>query len=108
MTEEGTPQGGIISPMLANITLNGMEKLIKEHPEIQKHKSNKVKIIRYADDIVITGADEEILNKCKRILQGFLAERGLSLNENKTRISNIEEGIDLLGFNIRRQKWDYR
>lgn len=103
-SEEGTPQGGIISPMLANIALNGLEEEIKNNPSIKKIKQNKIKIIRYADDIVITGATKEILVTCQHILECFLAKRGLELNQGKTRISDIEEGIDLLGFNIRRQK----
>lgn len=101
-TTEGTPQGGIISPMLCNIALNGMERHIKDN---MKHlgKSAKIKIIRYADDIVITGATEEILKMCKKLLEEFLAKRGLELNKLKTRISNIEKGIDLLGFNLVRK-----
>lgn len=103
-TNEGTPQGGIISPMLCNIALNGLERYIKDE---MKHlgKSAKIKIIRYADDIVITGANEEILMKCKKLLESFLAKRGLELNKIKTKITNIEKGIDLLGFNIVRKPW---
>lgn len=107
-TEMGTPQGGVISPLLGNIALNGLEETIINHPEIKKEKRSKVKIVRYADDIVITGATPEILEKCKAILEKFIAERGLELNQTKTRIVNIREGIDLLGFTIRKMKRDYR
>lgn len=101
-TDEGTPQGGIISPMLCNVALNGLEGHIKNSMK-RLGKSAKIKIIRYADDIVITGASETILEECRTLLEEFLAIRGLELNKLKTRISNIEKGIDLLGFNIIRK-----
>lgn len=101
-TTEGTPQGGIISPTLCNVALNGLEEFVKsgiKHPG----KSAGMKIIRYADDIVITGSNKEILEECRKLLEKFLSERGLELNKLKTRITNIEKGIDLLGFNIIRK-----
>lgn len=112
-TIEGTPQGGIISPTLCNIALNGIEKVIKKAnplPTRGKHKdiSAGVHVIRYADDIIITGKTQEIAIKNKNILKEFLKERGLMLNEKKTKITNIKEGIDFLGFNIRRMKWRSR
>jgi RNA-directed DNA polymerase len=107
-TEEGTPQGGIISPMLCNVALNSLEKVIKS---VGKRSSTGhsplIKVVRYADDVVITGKDEKILEECKEKMKEFLKVRGLTLNENKTRIVNIEEGIDFLGFNIRRQSWNW-
>lgn len=108
MTQEGTPQGGVISPLLCNIALNGLENAIKNHPEIKGIKLSKIKIIRYADDIVITGTSKEILQVCQKALAEFIAIRGLTLSEEKTRITHIEDGIDLLGFNIRRKKWNFK
>ena len=115
-TDEGTPQGGIISPVLANMTLDGLERLINERYkrccirsdgraswQTRKRPSPKVYLIRYADDFVITGTTPEILKQeIKPMVQAFLAERGLSLSEEKTAITHIEEGFDFLGFNVRR------
>jgi len=107
-TKEGTPQGGIISPMLCNIVLNGMENLIRKAiPKIKKIGPG-IHVIRYADDIVILGKSKEILLKCKEILTEFLLERGLELNEKKTRITHIKKGFDFLGFNIRRMRYNPR
>lgn len=99
MTEQGTPQGGIISPTLCNVALNGLEPQIKRKYKTTK---NKIKVIRYADDIVITGKTIETLEKCKETLSEFIAERGLELSETKTRITSINKGINLLGFEIRK------
>lgn len=101
-TTQGTPQGGIISPTLCNIALNGIEKIIKEANPNKKGISAGVHIIRYADDMIITSRTEEIAMKNKKILAEFLQSRGLELNETKTLITNIKEGFDFLGFNIRR------
>nr|UEX92728.1 hypothetical protein [Ophiocordyceps lanpingensis] len=105
-TEEGTPQGGIISPTLCNIALNGLEKHIKDANRLIKGISPGVHVIRYADDTVITGKSQEIVLRNKRIFTEFLKERGLQLNENKTLTTHIRTGFDFLGFNIRRMDWD--
>jgi RNA-directed DNA polymerase len=98
-TEEGTPQGGIASPTLANIALNGLEKVVLNVTE----KGNKVKFVRYADDFICTADSKEILeNKVKPAIVNFLKERGLELSLEKTKITHIEEGFDFLGFNIRK------
>jgi RNA-directed DNA polymerase len=97
-TKEGTPQGGIISPTLANIALNGIEKIVKA----KFVKSQKVNLIRYADDFIVTGATPEILEQVKSIVTSFLAERGLQLSNEKTRITSIHQGFDFLGFNFRK------
>lgn len=107
-TTEGTPQGGIISPTLCNITLNGIEKLIKDNNPLKRGISPGVHVIRYADDMIITGKNQEILVKNKEILRKFLEERGLQLNEKKTLITHIKSGFDFLGFNIRRMSWNPR
>lgn len=107
-TVSGTPQGGIISPTLCNIALNGIENLIKENNPLRKGISSGVHIIRYADDMVITGKNKEIILKNKQIIAKFLKERGLELNDNKTLITHIRDGFDFLGFNIRRYKHNPR
>lgn len=107
-TNEGTPQGGIISPTLCNIALNGLEGLIKKGNPLKKGISSGVHLIRYADDIVMTGKNKEILIKNKERISHFLKERGLELNEEKTKMTHIREGFDFLGFNIRRQRHNPR
>jgi len=107
-TDTGTPQGGVISPLLGNIALNGIENLIKDNNPLKEGISSGVHIIRYADDMVITGKNKEIILKNKQILANFLKERGLELNEKKTLITHIKNGFDLLGFNIRRYKYNPR
>lgn len=105
-TVEGTPQGGIISPTLANATLDGMERMLKA-----KYKGSyidgklyypKVNCVRYADDFIVKADKRETLEEIKRMLIGFLGERGLTLSEEKTRITHISEGFDFLGFNVRK------
>ncbi|WP_321869195.1 group II intron reverse transcriptase/maturase [Paraburkholderia tropica] len=106
-TEAGTPQGGIISPTLANVTLNGLEReLIAQLVAkfgIAKAKKLKVNVVRYADDFVITGDSREVLEREVRPwVEAFLAVRGLRLSEEKTRIAHIDEGFDFLGWNFRK------
>ena len=101
-TEEGTPQGGIMSPTLCNVALNGIEEIIKKANPKKKGISSGVHTIRYADDMIITGRTREVVIKNKTILTEFLAARGLELNEKKTLVTHIRKGFDFLGFNIRR------
>lgn len=108
-TKTGTPQGGIISPTLANMTLDGMDGLIKQKYWLNKEgkidvKGNKKKvhIIKYADDFIVTASDEETLIDIKEMLRKFLKERGLELSEEKTKITRIEDGFDFLGWNFRK------
>ncbi|BCQ23824.1 group II intron reverse transcriptase/maturase [Caballeronia sp. NK8] len=106
-TEAGTPQGGIISPTLANVTLNGLERELIAHLGakfgIAKAKKLKVNVVRYADDFVITGDSKEILeNEVRPWVEAFLAVRGLQLSEAKTRVTHIDEGFDFLGWNFRK------
>jgi RNA-directed DNA polymerase len=106
-TEEGTPQGGIISPTLANITLDGMEALLDKYrtrKENGKTINRKVNLVRYADDFIITGESHEVLEEIKADLILFLKERGLELSEEKTLITHIDDGFDFLGFNIRKYR----
>ena len=99
-TQEGTPQGGIISPTLMVLTLQGLEAVIKR---AAPKKPDKVNTIVYADDFIITAASREILgDKVKPALKAFLAERGLELSETKTKLTHINDGFNFLGFNIRK------
>lgn len=98
-TESGTPQGGICSPTLMNLTLNGLENLLK----VKFKAKQKIHLIRYADDFIITGESKEILeNEVKPLVENFLKERGLELSQTKTQITNIEQGFDFLGMNCRK------
>ena len=109
-TEEGTPQGGTISPTLMNMTLDGLERLLKEKLPTRKKINgkahfNKMNFVRYADDFIITGESPEFLrNEVLPIVQEFLTERGLQLSEEKTVITHIDDGFDFLGKNIRKYK----
>jgi RNA-directed DNA polymerase len=111
--EAGTPQGGIISPVLANMTLDGLENLLKSTFREDTNRKNaegrrtyyspKVNMVRYADDFIITGISKDLLeNEVKPLVEEFLAKRGLVLSQEKTKITHIEEGFDFLGQNIRK------
>ncbi|MEL7039483.1 MAG: reverse transcriptase domain-containing protein [Cyanobacteria bacterium J06592_8] len=93
-TETGTPQGGVASPLLANIGLHGLEEYIKTI-------NPKLGIIRYADDFIVTAKDKESLEKVLILIKQWLSNRGLEISEEKTRIVNINDGFDFLGFNLR-------
>lgn len=99
-TAEGTPQGGIISPILCNMALDGLEDLtVRSYRGVRSQQH----VIRYADDFIITARSAEILEKDIRPkIENFLAERGLQLSEEKTQISHINGGFNFLGFNFRK------
>src|SRR6266550_2389145 len=104
-TEEGTPQGGIASPALANMTLDGLERLLASHfPKRGKAGQRaKVNLIRYADDFCVTGSSKELLEQeVKPLVEQFLSERGLELSSEKTVITHIEQGFDFLGQTVRK------
>lgn len=102
-TPEGTPQGGIISPVLANLALDGLEGAIKL--AVKGKASHRLHMIRYADDFIVTGSSQEILeHNIKPAIVKFLEERGLALSEEKTSITHIDNGFNFLGFNIRKYK----
>ncbi len=113
-TEEGTPQGGVISPLLANIALHGLEEAVKDaFPKnrfIREQNLNarwKPQIVRYADDFVILHRDKQAIEKAQKIAAEWLNEMGLEMKPSKTRIVHTLEkhdgqvGFDFLGFNIR-------
>src|SRR6266404_2708601 len=103
-TEAGTPQGGIVSPVAANLTLDGLEKVLRERfPQLGHGRSALVNMVRYADDFIVTGRSKELLeSKVKPLVTEFLKARGLELSAEKTRITHIEEGFDFLGQNVRK------
>ncbi|HDJ1442392.1 TPA: group II intron reverse transcriptase/maturase [Serratia rubidaea] len=105
-TYAGTPQGGIISPVLANMALDGLEDELEAYfgeKSSREGKRNKINYVRYADDFVITGASRELLEgKVKPVVEAFMAERGLTLSVEKTKVTHITEGFDFLGQNVRR------
>jgi RNA-directed DNA polymerase len=123
-TTEGTPQGGIISPALANAALDGLERLLRERyadakqqrsrskvhllreryaDAKQQRSRSKVHLLRYADDFLITGPSESLLrNEVRPLVAHFLKERGLELSHEKTSITRVEDGFDFLGQNVRR------
>ena len=112
-TEEGTPQGSIISPTLANMVLDGMALAIDQAMGIQYYQYRghrrrmnnpyKVHFIRYADDFVVTATDKTVLaEQVQPAIEAFLEERGLELSAEKTVITNIYEGFDFLGQNLRK------
>lgn len=99
-TLKGTPQGGICSPALANMTLDGLERIVTESG--RKHEV-KAHFIRYADDFIAISDSKQFLEKVlKPLLVNFFKERGLTLSEEKTLITHIDEGFDFLGQNIRK------
>ena len=103
-TIRGTPQGGPISPMLANLVLDGLENAI--HSACKK--TDKVNFVRFADDFIVTAKTPDILNNnIIPVINQFLECRGLSLSKEKTRIVHIEEGFDFLGFNLRKYNGIY-
>lgn len=101
-TTKGTPQGGIISPLLANIGLHGLEEFLNQFKKKKgSYKSNKYGYIRYADDFVITATSPEDLEFIVLKISEWLAKRGLQLNQEKTKIIRIDEGFNFLGFNLK-------
>jgi RNA-directed DNA polymerase len=100
-TEQGTPQGGVVSPLLANIALHGMEEAIGVRYDYRGQLIGKRAVVRYADDFVCLCQSREDAEQVQRILVEWLKVRGLTLSEEKTRIVHLTEGFDFLGFNIR-------
>jgi RNA-directed DNA polymerase len=109
-TDTGTPQGGVISPLLANVALDGMERLFDadyadgrpKRPSLRQGLNKGIAVMRYADDVVVTAPTRDVLDTYARPrVEQFLHERGLALSEAKTRIVHIKEGFNFLGFHIR-------
>ncbi|KAI3605754.1 Retron-type RNA-directed DNA polymerase (plasmid) [Cupriavidus necator H850] len=101
----GTPQGGVISPVIANMALDGLEAAVHASVGTSKLARSKAQlnVVRYADDFVVTGVSRDVLeSRVLPAVRQFMAARGLELSEEKTRITNIAEGFDFLGQNVRK------
>lgn len=98
-TDKGAPQGSVISPILANMALDGIEKIL-----LERFPKTKVHLIRYADDLLVTAPSKKIAEDVREILGNFLAIRGLELSPEKTLITHIDDGFDFLGWNFRKYK----
>jgi RNA-directed DNA polymerase len=107
-TKAGSPQGGIASPVLANMTLDGLEQVCRKAAPTRHQLGGlhpKVNVIRYADDFIVTAGSRRILeDNIVPAIRKYLKERGLRLSEEKTRITHIEEGFDFLGQNVRKHQ----
>jgi RNA-directed DNA polymerase len=106
-TEEGVPQGGIISPVIANLTLDGLEPELRSRFPIcyKQGQRTTVHLVRFADDFIITGNSErQLRDEVQPVVETFLRERGLSLSQDKTCITHIDTGFDFLGQNIRKYR----
>jgi RNA-directed DNA polymerase len=104
-TEEGTPQGGVISPVLLNVALHGMEQAagVRYDPNGWARADSPV-LVRYADDLVALCHSRHEALQVKARLASWLTPRGLVFNEDKTRVVTLDEGFDFLGFNVRRYR----
>lgn len=113
-SEVGSPQGGIISPLLCNVALNGLEKCIqktamKHYPSKLRDGRPKMHCVRYADDFIVTGRNREELDGAVREgISSFLETRGLRLKGEKTCVVSTHEGFNFLGFSIKRHAWSYK
>ena len=111
-TEDGTPQGGVISPILANMALDGMQKALSDRfhtnrlgkEDVRFKNAHQVNLVRYADDFIVTAATKEIAEEAKEVVRDFLQTRGLELSEEKTVITHIDDGFDMLGWTFRKFK----
>jgi RNA-directed DNA polymerase len=104
-TTEGTPQGGIISPALANRALDGLQPALERRfsDTRRRRAGSKVHLVRYADDFIITGTSRVLLHReVQPLVERFLHKRGLELSHEKTRITHLDDGFDFLGQTVRR------
>jgi RNA-directed DNA polymerase len=106
-TEEGTPQGGVVSPLLLNVALHGMEEAAgvryqRVGSDAAAMAAGSPVLVRYADDLVVFCHSRREAEQVKARLATWLTPRGLAFNEGKTRIATLDEGFDFLGFNVRR------
>jgi RNA-directed DNA polymerase len=109
-TERGSPQGGVISPLLMNVALHGMEQAagVRYHAAGHRDAGSAVPgspvLVRYADDLLAFCQTRQEVEQVKARLAGWLAPRGLVFNEDKTSITHLDDGVDFLGFNVRRYR----
>ena len=109
--EQGTPQGGVVSPLLANIALNGIESIHRYHEKSNRRitdRTSKESIIepsiRYANDLVIILRPQDDATEILDKISQFLAERGMKVSEKKTKLTAATDGFDFLGWNFKVQK----
>ncbi len=103
-TTEGTPQGGVISPLLANVALDGLQAVLFSIKRRKGGLSTGKRVLgysRYADDFIVTAPTRDLLDQALPLICDWLAKRGLALNEEKTRIVHIADGFNFLGFHVR-------
>ena len=104
-TVEGTPQGGVISPLLANVALDGLEEEVMSLVGNNKRKQRELTVVRYADDFVVMHKDKYMVEKAQEVIAKWLGRIGLELKPEKTKITHTlngeNPGFDFLGFNIR-------
>lgn len=104
-TENGTPQGSPISPVLANLALDGLEAAVLGTFPERLRRQRQIHVVRFADDFVVFGRDKDLLETdIKPRIETFLVERGLILSPEKTKVVDIEDGFDFLGQNVRKYK----
>ena len=108
-TEEGTPQGGVISPLMMNVALHGLEEAAGVRYQVSGRNAGDTMpgcpvVVRYADDLVACCHSRQQAEQVKAQLAGWLAPRGLVFNEDKTKIVHLTEGFDFLGVNVRRYR----
>jgi RNA-directed DNA polymerase len=113
--EMGTPQGSILSPLLCNVALNGLEEMVKMKaielckPILGRRGNPKVHVVRYADDFIIIGPSKKMLKVLKPHIEDFLAERGLEISKAKSSLFNIwEQEFEFLGFSFDKKRFDYK
>lgn len=103
-TEQGLPQGGILSPILANMALDGLESLLEEIAS-QRRRPQPAYLVRYADDFLVISSSKRLLrHQIQPAIEQFLNERGLRLSSDKTTITHIKKGVNFLGFELRLQR----
>ena len=104
-TESGTPQGGVASPVLANLALDGLQTALQERFPKRQRINRKVNMVRYADDFIVTGDSKQLLeDEVMPLVEQFLGERGLELSRRKTVVTHIDAGFDFLGQTVRKYR----
>lgn len=113
--QKWVPQGGVLSPVLCNVALNGLEKMVKKKaielckPILGRGGNPKVHVVRYADDFIIIGPSKKMLKVLRPYVENFLAERGLEISKAKSSLFNIwEQELEFLGFSFNKKRFNYK